>query len=65
MIEFLCAIPEEIGWAIVGFVGAFVLMLCYKMATPIIEVMIERTREERAKREKRERALPRRMGCQK
>ena len=65
MIEFLTMVPEEIGWAMVGFVGAFALIMFCKVVGLTIEMVVERARKERVKREKRERALPRRMGCQK
>lgn len=42
MLEMICAIPEEIGWTLVGFIGAFTLMMAVKVGKVIVEVIKER-----------------------
>lgn len=42
MLKILCAIPEEIGWAIVGFVGVFTLIMAVKVVKVIVEAVKER-----------------------
>ena len=42
MLKILCAIPEEIGWAIVGFVGVFTLIMVAKVGKVIVEAVKER-----------------------
>lgn len=42
MLKILCAIPEEIGWAIVGFVGVFTLIMVAKVVKVIVEAIKER-----------------------
>lgn len=42
MLKMICAIPEEIGWAIVGFVGVFTLIMAVKVAKVIVEAVKER-----------------------
>lgn len=46
MLEMICAIPEEIGWVLVGFVGAFALMMAIKLGKVIIEVIKERMEDD-------------------
>ena len=38
MLEMLCAIPEEIGWAMVGFIGAFTLMMAVKLGKIFVQM---------------------------
>lgn len=40
-INFLCSIPDSIGWAMVGFLGAFTLM----MGVKVIKMFIQMWRE--------------------
>lgn len=42
MLKMICVIPEEIGWAIVGFVGVFTLMMVVKVVKVIVEAIKER-----------------------
>ena len=42
MLKMICAIPEEIGWAIVGFVGVFTLIMAVKVVKVIVEAVKER-----------------------
>ena len=42
MLKMICAIPEEIGWAIVGFVGVFTLIMLAKVVKVIVEAVKER-----------------------
>ena len=42
MLKMICVIPEEIGWAIVGFVGVFTLIMAVKVVKVIIEAVKER-----------------------
>ena len=46
MLKMICAIPEEIGWALVGFVGAFTLMMAIKVGKAILEAIKERMEED-------------------
>lgn len=46
MLEMICAIPEEIGWALVGFVSAFTLMMVIKLTKVIIEAIKERMEDD-------------------
>lgn len=41
MMNFICAIPEEIGWAIVGFVAC----LCVVMMTKIVKIIVREHRD--------------------
>ena len=45
MLKILCVIPEEIGWAIVGFVGVFTLIMVAKVAKVIVEAVKERVED--------------------
>ena len=42
MLKMICVIPEEIGWAIVGFVGVFTLIMLAKVIKVIVEAVKER-----------------------
>ena len=42
MLKMICVIPEEIGWAIVGFVGVFTLIMIAKVVKVIAEAIKER-----------------------
>ena len=44
MLNFLCAIPEEIGWAIVGFVACLCVMMAVKVVKTIVRERIEEMR---------------------
>ena len=46
MLEMICKIPEEIGWALVGFVGAFALMMTIKVGKVIVEAIKERMEDD-------------------
>ena len=42
MLKIICAIPEEIGWALVGFIGVFTLIMIAKVAKVIVEAVKEK-----------------------
>ena len=42
MLKIICAIPEEIGWALVGFIGVFTLIMVIKVVKVIAEAVKER-----------------------
>ena len=42
MLKMICVIPEEIGWAIVGFVGVVTLIMLAKVVKVIVEAVKER-----------------------
>ena len=42
MLKMICVIPEEIGWAIVGFVGVFTVIMLAKVVKVIVEAAKER-----------------------
>ena len=42
MFKMICVIPEEIGWARVGFVGVFTLIMIAKVVKVIVEAIKER-----------------------
>lgn len=46
MLKIICAIPEEIGWAIVGFVGVFTLIMIAKVVKVIVEAIKERMEDD-------------------
>lgn len=46
MLEMICAIPEEIGWVLVGFIGAFALMMIVKLGKVIVEAVKERLEDD-------------------
>ena len=39
MLKIICAIPEEIGWALVGFIGVFALIMVAKVVKVIVEAV--------------------------
>lgn len=42
MFKMICVIPEEIGWALVGFIGVFTLIMAVKVVKVIVEAVKER-----------------------
>ena len=46
MLGMICAIPEEIGWALVGFVGALALVMAIKVGKMIVEAIKERMEDD-------------------
>ena len=42
MLRMICGIPEEIGWARVGFIGVFTLIMVAKVVKVIVEAIKER-----------------------
>ena len=38
MLEMICRIPEEIGWALVGFVGALALVMAIKLGKTFVQM---------------------------
>ena len=46
MLEMICAIPEEIGWALVGFTAAFCLMMMVKLGKLFVQMWKERHEDE-------------------
>ena len=42
MLKMICVIPEEIGWALVGFIGVFTLIMAVKVVKVIVEAVKER-----------------------
>ena len=46
MMNFLCAIPEEIGWAIVGFVACLCVMMAIKLGKLIVRAVREHIEED-------------------
>ena len=46
MLKIICASPEEIGWAIVGFVGVFTLIMIAKVVKVIVEAIKERMEDD-------------------
>lgn len=42
MLKMICVIPEEIGWALVGFIGVFALIMVAKVVKVIVEAVKER-----------------------
>ena len=46
MLKMICVIPEEIGWAIVGFLGVFTLMMIAKVVKVFVEAVKERMEDE-------------------
>lgn len=45
MMNFICAIPEEIGWAIVGFVACLCVVMAVKLGKLIVRAVRERIEE--------------------
>jgi hypothetical protein len=48
MLEFICAIPEEIGWALVGSVATITAMLAYRLVSEIVVEVKARMAERKA-----------------
>ena len=48
MLEMICAIPEEIGWAMVGFVACLCVVMAVKLGKLIVRAVRERIEEMRA-----------------
>lgn len=46
MLEFICAIPESIGWALVGFVACLCVMMIAKLGKLFIQMWRERKAED-------------------
>ncbi len=46
MMELICAIPEEIGWALVGFTAAFALMMSVKLGKLFVQMWKEHHEDE-------------------
>ena len=46
MLEFICAIPEEIGWAIVGFVSCLCVVMMVKLGKVFVQMWKDRHEEE-------------------
>ena len=47
MLKMICAIPEEIGWVIVGFIGVFTLVMVAKVVKVIVEAVKERMEDDK------------------
>ena len=46
MLEIICAIPENIGWVMVGSLGTLCVMMLYRVGKLFIEMWRERHEEE-------------------
>ena len=46
MLEMICAIPEEIGWELVGFAGALAFVMAIKVGKMIVEAIKERMEDD-------------------
>ena len=46
MMRFICAIPEEIGWVLVGALGAYAVMWAHKLGKLFVEMWREWHEEE-------------------
>lgn len=46
MLEIICAIPEEIGWALVGFTACLCLMMAVKLGKVFVQMWHDRKDEE-------------------
>ena len=42
MMEWICAIPDSIGWTLVGVVGILCAVMAYKLAKLFVEMWRER-----------------------
>ena len=42
MLELICSIPENIGWAIVGFISCLCLIMFIKLCNVFIEMWRDR-----------------------
>ena len=45
LMDLICAIPEEIGWAIVGFVACLCIMVAVDVVKTIVRIVRERKAE--------------------
>ena len=45
MLEMICAIPENIGWVMVGAVGMLCAVMLVKLGSVIVEAIKERREE--------------------
>ena len=45
MVEMICAIPEEIGWALVGFALATCAFMAYQLGKTLVQMYKERKAE--------------------
>ena len=41
MMELICAIPEELGWAMVGLAAGALVNACYKLSKMFVEMWID------------------------
>lgn len=41
MMELICAIPEELGWAMVGLAAGALVNMCYKLGKMFVEMWID------------------------
>ena len=46
MLKMICIIPEEIGWALVGFIGVFTLIMVAKVVKVIVKAVKERMEDD-------------------
>lgn len=46
MLEFICNIPENIGWVIVGAVGMLALEMCGLLIGNIVQMIKERLEDD-------------------
>ena len=46
MLKMICVIPEEIGLALVGFIGVFTLIMIVKVVKVIVEAVKERMEDD-------------------
>lgn len=46
MLEIICAIPENIGWIIVGAVGMLTAIMAYKVGKVVYQAIKDRLTEE-------------------
>ena len=46
MLNFICSIPEEIGWALVGFTACLCCVMAYKLGKLFVEMWKEYHEEE-------------------
>ena len=49
MLEFICSIPEEIGWALVGASAMLCAVLAYRLVSEIVTEVKIRMAERKAK----------------
>lgn len=46
MLKMICAIPEEIGWIIVGVVGTLAVIMMLKLGKLFVKIWTEHNQEE-------------------